>query len=152
MTDAQLTEWIRQVSMSSFGKPFRHKARFNTRLRSTGGRYFTKSHDIEINPRQLEQHGPEEVEKIIKHELCHYHLHIEGRGYKHGDDDFKSLLRQVGGSRFCQTLPGVRRIEPYRYTVTCQQCESSFQRKRKFDVKKYVCARCGGRFRVKNNS
>jgi SprT-like protein len=148
ITDEQLTEWIRRISTQSFGKPFRHEARFNPRLRTTGGRYFTKSHDIEINPRQLEQYGIEEVEKIIKHELCHYHLHLEKKGYRHQDEDFKVLLQQVGGSRYCQTLPGAHRTEPYRYLIECQGCGVSFPRKRKFEARKYVCSRCGGRFKV----
>lgn len=37
------------------------------------------------------------MERIIKHELCHYHLHLRGMGYKHRDADFKTLLAQVGG-------------------------------------------------------
>ena len=47
----------------------------------------------------------EELIRIIKHELCHYHLHLEGKGYKHRDQDFKELLQKVGASRFCSPLP-----------------------------------------------
>lgn len=79
---------------------FLHKATFNGRLTSTGGRYFTKSHHIEISRRQLEQFGADDVEKIIKHELCHYHLHILGRGYQHRDEEFKTLLQEVGERDF----------------------------------------------------
>lgn len=93
MTDEQLQAWIEQISLRSFGVPFRHQARFNSRLRTTGGRYFMKSHHIEINPAQLVTYGEEEVERIIKHELCHYHLHLAGRGYQHRDADFKALLQ-----------------------------------------------------------
>lgn len=96
MTDEQLQAWVEEISLRSFGLPFRHEARFNRRLRSTGGRYFMKSHHIEINPAQLAAYGVEEVEKIIKHELCHYHLHIMGRGYRHRDPEFKALLNRVG--------------------------------------------------------
>ncbi len=42
-----------------------------------------KSHDIEINPKQYEHYGEDAVVKIILHELCHYHLHIAGKGYQH---------------------------------------------------------------------
>ena len=99
MDDRALQAWVERISLESFGLPFRHRAAFNGRLRSTGGRYFLKSHDIEINPRQLETHGLEETEKIIKHELCHYHLHLMKRGYRHRDRDFRELLAKVGGSR-----------------------------------------------------
>ena len=103
-SNEELQRWIEQISIRDFGKPFRHQARWNARLSTTGGRYLLRSHHIEINPKQLEVNGAEEVEKIIKHELCHYHLHLEGKGYQHRDADFKQLLAQVGGSRLCNRI------------------------------------------------
>ena len=44
------------------------------------------------------------VVKIILHELCHYHLHISGKGYQHKDQDFKRLSQQVGAPRFCNSI------------------------------------------------
>ncbi|MFD2611213.1 SprT family protein [Paenibacillus gansuensis] len=145
MDNAQLQAWVERVSLESFRRPFLHKATFNSRLRSTGGRYFLRSHNIEISPKQLEMFGSEEVEKIIKHELCHYHLHLMRKGYQHRDADFKQLLAQVGGSRFCQAMPGTKRKEPYRYKLVCSGCGTEFMRKRKVDVKKYGCGRCRGK-------
>jgi len=150
MEDRQLQRWIERVSLESFGRPFRHQARFNSRLRSTGGRYFTKSHDIEISPHQLALYGEAEVEKIIKHELCHYHLHLQRRGYKHGDPEFKALLQQVGGTRYCRALPDAlkKRKEPYRYKLVCVNCSMAYLRKRKADPRKYACGKCRGRLRL----
>lgn len=148
MNDEQLQQWVEHVSLSAFGIPFRHKARFNKRLRSTGGRYLLKSHDIEISTQQLVAHGPEEVEKIIKHELCHYHLHLQRKGYQHRDADFKALLAKVGGSRFCRALPtsvqGRRKTEPYRYRLVCVRCGTEYRRKRKMDPRRYACGKCRG--------
>lgn len=148
MTDAELQRRVEEISLSSFGKPFRHRARFNGRLRSTGGRYFTKSHHIEISRRHLEAFGIEEMDKVIKHELCHYHLHLARLGYQHRDADFKSLLRQVGGTRFCQSLPEARRTEPYRYRLSCQSCGMAYLRKRRVDPKRYRCGRCRGKLKL----
>ncbi|GIP39938.1 protein SprT [Paenibacillus sp. J31TS4] len=148
MTNIELQAWVERVSLASFGVPFRHRATFNSRLRSTGGRYFTKSHNIEISTKQYETFGAEEVEKIIKHELCHYHLHLSGRGYKHRDADFRRLLEQVGGSRFCSALPESRKKEPYRYRLFCGSCGMEYRRKRRVDTSKYVCGRCRGRLRL----
>lgn len=147
MEDRELQEWIEQISLASFGRPFVHQARFNRRLRSTGGRYFTKSHDIEISWMQWETFGREEIEKIIKHELCHYHLHILKRGYKHRDHDFKTLLAQVGGSRFCQSLPQARQKRAYKYRLECVSCKTEYFRKRKVDVRKYACGKCKGKLK-----
>lgn len=150
MSNEELQLWIEQVSRDSFGMPFRHKASFNSRLSSTGGRYFTKSHNIEINPHQLATFGREETERIIKHELCHYHLHLAKRGYMHRDADFKRLLAQVGGSRYCQTLPGAkaRKSLPFRYKLVCTACATEYPRKRKVDPKRYRCGKCSGRLKL----
>ena len=64
-----------------------------------------QSHNIEINKKYLDELGIEELIGIIKHELCHYHLHIEGKGYQHRDRDFKQLLQKVDAPRFCSPLP-----------------------------------------------
>ncbi|MFD2115429.1 SprT family protein [Paenibacillus yanchengensis] len=150
MTDEQLQQWVEQISLQYFKRPFLHKATFNARLKATGGRYFTKTHHIEISPHQLETFGKDETEKIIKHELCHYHLHLLGLGYKHRDAAFKQLLQHVGGARYCQTLPDreQRKPEPYRYKLQCEACQLVYMRKRKVDPKKYVCGKCRGKLRL----
>jgi len=148
-SNEELQRWIELVSERDFGQPFRHRARWNSRLSTTGGRYLLKSHDIEINPKQLEVNGEAEVEKIIKHELCHYHLHLAGRGYQHRDTDFKRLLAAVGGSRYCKAMPDVRRkrSEPYRYQLICYSCGQQYLRKRKVDIRKYACGVCRGKLK-----
>lgn len=147
MTNAELQLLVEDISLQSFHRPFLHKAYFNPRLRTTGGRYMLGSHDIDINRRYLDEHGMDELIGIIKHELCHYHLHIEGKGYKHGDQDFKKLLEKVGAPRHCSTLPSVnsrRRVLVY----TCSKCRLNFKRRRKVDISKYVCGRCKGKLQL----
>ena len=150
MTDEELQLWVEQISLQYFNRPFVHRATFNSRLKATGGRYFTKSHNIEISPHQLQAFGVEETEKIIKHELCHYHLHIARRGYQHRDADFKALLAHVGGSRYCQTLPErqQRKAQPYRYKLICIRCQTSYLRKRKLDPARYACGNCRGKLKL----
>ncbi|WP_058301459.1 SprT family protein [Gorillibacterium timonense] len=148
LTDELLQQRVEEISLTFFGKPFRHRAKFNSRLRSTGGRYFTKSHNIEISSRHAEEFGLDEMDKIIKHELCHYHLHLSKRGYQHRDADFKALLRQVGGTRFCRSLPTAGRKEPYRYRLRCQACGMEYLRKRRVDPTRYLCGRCRGKLKL----
>jgi SprT-like protein len=148
--DDALQAWVERISLESFGLPFRHRATFNRRLRSTGGRYFLKTHNIEINPKQLEQFGPEETEKIIKHELCHYHLHLANRGFRHRDRDFMELLARVGGSRYCRHLHDSkpRRPRPARYMLKCAACGTEYLRRRRMDPRRYACGRCGGKLQM----
>src|SRR5699024_8863635 len=99
MKQNELQEFVQIISEKYFNKPFNHQAKFNPRLRTTGGRYHLKSHDLDFNPKILETFGIEIFEGIVKHELCHYHLHLENKGYRHRDREFKELLEKVGGLR-----------------------------------------------------
>lgn len=146
MTEQALQRHMERVSLQFFQKRFQHQARFNSRLRTTGGRYLLQSHDIEMNPRYLENFGLDYFIGIMKHELCHYHLHLEGKGYQHRDADFRALLAKVDAPRFCQAIPTTQKMHRY----TCLSCQTEFLRKRRFDVKKYRCGRCNGRLAYVN--
>ncbi|PYZ92127.1 SprT family protein [Salipaludibacillus keqinensis] len=145
MTNEQLQRLTEELSTKYFNKPFLHVAFFNHRLRTTGGRYALGSHHIEINPKHLDHYGEKELISIIKHELCHYHLHIEGKGYQHKDMDFKQLLKKVGGTRHCQTLPNSRNQSRVLHLYKCKSCNMKFHRKRRFNTQRYVCGKCKGR-------
>ena len=88
MNQEQLQKLVEDISVTTFKKRFVHSAYFNSRLRTTGGRYLLQSHNIEINKKYYDEQGVEELVGIIKHELCHYHLHLEKKGYQHKDPDF----------------------------------------------------------------
>jgi SprT-like protein len=146
MEEAQLQQLVEEVSIQYFHKLFRHKASFNRRLRTTGGRYLLRSHNIEFNPHYYEAFGKDELVEVIKHELCHYHLHLEGKGYQHRDVDFRRLLQEVGAPRFCKTIPGVRtKKQTAQYEYKCVSCSAKYMRKRRIDTNRYVCGRCKGK-------
>lgn len=144
MTDQELQQLIERISNESFQVPFRHTASFNSRLRSTGGRYMLETHNIEINPQIATDYPPEILVGVIKHELCHYHLHLNHRGYQHRDHDFKVLLQKVGGSRYS---PSSLRSDP-QIVYECRQCHKRYYRQRHFNVQKYRCSRCGGHLKL----
>ncbi|MGG3471013.1 SprT family protein [Neobacillus pocheonensis] len=147
MDDSNLQVLVEKISIKSFGKPFMHQASFNPRLKSTGGRYLLSTHNIEINRKYLEQLGEKELIGIIMHELCHYHLHLEGKGYQHRDQDFKVLMKKVGAPRFCTQLPErkVKRSLKKILIYQCTKCQLSYQRKRSIDTSRYVCGKCKGK-------
>ena len=138
MEELALQQLCQEISKKYFHKAFRHQISCNTRLKSSGGRDILKTGNIEINPKIENILGKEVLIGVIKHELCHYHLHQEGKGYRHQDTDFKMLLQQVGGHRF------VERMEPFRYIYSCKSCGATFQRMRKIDTDKFRCGRCRG--------
>ncbi len=143
MEQAELQKWMEETSLHYFGKRFKHQARFNTRLRTTGGRYLLRSHDIEMNPKYLSHYGSDYFLGIMKHELCHYHLHLEGKGYMHRDAEFRALLKEVDAPRFCKAIEP----EAPKHAYVCEQCGQDFFRKRKFNVNRYACGKCGGKLR-----
>ena len=144
MNDQALQSLVEKISLEDFGREFKHRAFFNRRLRTTGGRYRLKAHDIEINPKMLTGHGSTVLSGIINHELCHYHLHLEGKGYKHKDPEFKALLKKVNGLRYAPELksekPGVERF----YVYKCESCRTLYQRKRRVNTARFVCSKCHG--------
>ena len=118
-----LTEYVRQVSIEDFGSEFRHQAEWNSRLQTTGGRFFPKDRHL------------------------HYHLYDQGKGYRHKDPAFKQLLQQVDGLRFTPSLPDRTRRVKCIYLYQCSHCGQEYRRKRKIDLKKYACGRCRSRLK-----
>lgn len=148
MENIQLQQLVQSISNEVFMKPFIHTATFNDRLRTTGGRYMLRSSNIEINPRVFQLHGMVELEGVIRHELCHYHLHREGKGYKHGDSDFKELMKKTNSPRYCATLQTKEVKKEYRlHRYVCVSCNLQYTRKRQMNVLKYVCGKCRGRLK-----
>lgn len=142
-TASKLTAYVQLISKEKFGWTFEHKAFWNTRLRTTGGRFFPKDCHLDFNPKMA---NLPEFDQIILHELTHYHLFRQHRGYQHQDLDFKQLLKEVGGSRYAP------RISEPKLTYQCQKCGLLYQRQRKIDLKKYRCGKCRGKLSLKKST
>ena len=139
MNEHELQQLTMEISRTSFHREFTHKITYNRRLRSSGGRYLLKTGNIEINPLVEQELGLEALIGVIKHELCHYHLHQTGGGYRHRDADFKRLLHQVGGSRF------IERMKEPNFLYECTACHHRYPRMRKMNTNRYVCGKCRGK-------
>jgi SprT-like protein len=142
MTPTELQRLVERISADEFNQPFKHVARFNTRLRTTGGRYLLRTHDIEINPWMLTEFDETNLIGVIRHELVHYHLHVNGLPYQHKDQAFKTLLAQVEGARYAPTT-SKRRVN---HTYECPNGHR-MERQRRVNIHKYVCGKCKGRLR-----
>ncbi len=139
----QLTNLVDQVSQQYFFKPFIDQARYNHRLQTTGGRYIPSERCIEVNPKYVCEMSYNEVIGIIKHELCHYHLHIEGKPFGHGDQTFKQLMKETNSPRFCKPLPSnisKQKIHVYQCTI----CKTVYHRKRRVNIQRVRCGKCKG--------
>ncbi|WP_026908563.1 SprT family protein [Paucisalibacillus globulus] len=143
LSEKELFHLVNNLSIEYFGKPYIDEVKFNSRLRTTGGRYLPSKRLIELNPKYYFESDESEFIGIIKHELCHYHLHIEGKGYKHGDRDFKSLLQLTGSPRHCKPLSSNENRKKHQYI--CDKCNHLYNRERRVDVKRYRCGICRGK-------
>ena len=62
----KLTDYVKQVSLEDFGRPFIHQAQWNSRLRSTGGRFFPKDGHLDFNPKVYQELGLDVFRKIVR--------------------------------------------------------------------------------------
>lgn len=145
MDERELQALVERVSLQVFHKPFRHRAMFNERLKTTGGRYILSTHNIELNRKYYECYGEEELVQIIKHELCHYHLHLEGKGYRHRDRDFRELLKEVKAPRFCKPIVLPKKKKEHYYE--CTSCRYMYVRRKAMNISRYVCGICRGKLK-----
>lgn len=144
MTNEALQQLVEKISLKFFKRPFEHRAYFNNRLKTTGGRYHLNDHHLDFNPKLL-QLDYEVLIGIIKHELCHYHLHLSGQGFEHKDQSFKKLLAQVGGLRYTP------RLYADKYQYQCQNCGQLYYRQRKMNLQRYCCGKCRGKLMLRVN-
>lgn len=138
-----LLAFVRWVSLVDFAKPFEHEARFNGRLRSTGGRFFPKDLHLDFNEKMYDAFSEDVFRQIVQHELVHYHLYRAGKGYRHRDADFKVLLAQVGGLRFALALPDTSFL-----VYQCMSCKQMYQRRRKIDLKNIGAVNVANRYNL----
>lgn len=148
MNDLQLHTLVGDLSNQYFDRPFLDEVVFNYRLRTTGGRYLPNKKRIEINPKYLTELGIEELIGIIKHELVHYHLHIDGQPFGHKDRAFKDLLKKTNSPRHCQPLPSEINKVVKLHHYKCKSCGQLYKRKRKVNINKYNCGRCAGKIKL----
>lgn len=139
----ELQSLVEEVSARDFGRPFTDQAVFNGRLRTTGGRFFPRDMHLEFNTRMFAAVDQTTRVGIIRHELTHYHLYREHRGFKHGDRDFRIMLQQVGGLRYAPSL--TPRTPTATLLYRCTRCGTEYPRRRHINTDRYVCSRCQGR-------
>ncbi len=130
--------------------------RWNTRLRSSAGRFMPGSRKYFMQYRPaIEIAGylreESEAERLVKdtlgHEMIHYWLWVRRRPYGH-TPEFYEKMEALGVSRY-NTVP---RPRPYKYVYQCPACLKEFQARKRLAV--LACALCckafaGGRFDVR---
>lgn len=146
LDERKLNEYVRELSMEYFDKPYESKVSYNNRLKKVVGRCFVESGRIELATVYAKYSDDEEVKDTILHELVHYHLYREGYEHEHHGANFKALAKKVGASRYAKAVP----IKYYNHVeVTCEDCGHTFSQYKAFDTNRYVCGRCSGKLHYK---
>ncbi|MDR3241052.1 MAG: SprT family protein [Lactobacillaceae bacterium] len=147
MTNDELQTLVNEISINDFKRPFLHHATFNRRLKTTGGRYLLKTHNLEFNPLMLEEFDLATLIGVIKHELVHYHNHLQGIPYQHRDAAFKSELARINGSRFAPKTSKAQSQTKLPTEFKKYVCRNGHEilRKRAINVNRYVCGICKAR-------
>ena len=140
-----LSKYVKQVSQEDFGKPFQHDAIWNNRLQMTGGRFFPKDGHLDFNPKVLNRYGETIFRQVVRHELCHYHLYFDKKGYRHSDHDFNVLLSRVNGLRY---VPLLKDGPKWRYRW--QSCGYLYMRQRRINTTNRCCGKCRGRLTMES--
>lgn len=107
--------------------------KFNTRLKSTLGRFMYTKHghkivpiSIELSVEALTVRPKEQIIDIFKHELVHYACCFTEKPFGDGQSYFENELKRLGISR-TNTFKPMGKIHKY----TCKNCGSEFLRKKK---------------------
>ena len=142
MTNQELQRLVEHISLESLVS-FSSSSLVQCQAADTGGRYQLKDHSIEINPKMLTDYGEATLVGIIKHELCHYHLHLAGNLDNTAHGRFENCCNRS----VVAVCTGTKIVQPNHAAgnCMCQHCGQKYYRARRIDVSKMVCGRCHGR-------
>jgi SprT protein len=121
------------------------RVRWNSRMRSTAGTALASKSLITLNPR-LQEFGPEEVDRTLRHELAHLLAHFRAgrrRIAAHGPE-WQQACRDLGlrDEKRCHTLPLPRRQMQPRHFYRCPACHQELKRVRPLRGKTACLACC----------
>ncbi len=117
---------------------------WNTRLRSSAGRFFPGSRRLfRIHPPKIEiasylmteDQASVLIADTMAHEMIHYWLWVRKRPYGH-TGEFLAKMRSMGVSRY-NTVPKLR-LPKWEYE--CPECKKTFQTRRKLGT--LACLHC----------
>ena len=144
--EAQAGERLRAVGAIQLIASLR--VEWNGRMRSAAGRADFQHAKISLNPR-LRDHGAEEIERTLLHELAHLLAHARAghrRISPHGRE-WRKACHDLGiaGEERCHNLPFPRRTRARRFLYRCPSCALEFPRVRRIR-RAIACLACCRRY------
>lgn len=114
----------------------------NGRLSKALGRHVYFRHaketvQIELSKDLIRYYDDETVIDVLKHELVHHALLVDGLPHRDGEYYFEKTLKELGVSR---TNHYSHKGKSHIYE--CTGCQNTFKEVRKFNTARYRCSRC----------
>ncbi len=149
IVDQQKTDWCRKqladLSLRKLAKKV--QVTWNSRMRSTAGRAFWPSGEIQLNPK-LREISENEVDHTLRHELAHIIAYeIYGRKIKPHGPEWRATCHQleIPDASVTHNLPLKKRTLRKNFCYTCPSCGIGFQRVRKIK-RAAACLSCCRKF------
>lgn len=125
MNQYQVTHLTKRLAKDLFDLEWTLPIEVNGRLnRALGGYSWRRGIGNKVIPvkmelarRLLENYSDETIESVIKHELTHWALSVQGRPFDDGHPVFESELKRVGAH-----TTGVIKLAGNLHTVICVKC------------------------------
>lgn len=105
-----------EIPVTISGRLTRSLGLFYYRTVYNSGEFVREPIKIVISKQLTEHYSLENIEGVIKHELCHYHLYKMGGNYSDGDKEFEDELKRIG-SHSTRTL--TRAGEVHKCICSC---------------------------------
>ena len=147
MSINQLTNFANSFLSENFdGMQLEVPIKINSRLTRALGRFRhykapQKPVVIELAKNTIEYYELEEILDILKHELVHYALYMQGKPYRDGDDCFENKLKELGitgtGVYDCKG-----KIEVYACDCGNYEYTRKLHKHNKYQGSNYTCREC----------
>jgi SprT protein len=129
----QARELLRSLGAARIARELR--VEWNPRMQTAAGHADYRAKLISLNPR-LREHGEEEVERTLRHELAHLLAQFRQKSRRrvapHGPE-WRQACCDLGiaDEARCHNLPFAARTFPPRFIYRCPNCKAEFPRVRR---------------------
>ncbi|GAA0357958.1 SprT-like domain-containing protein [Bacillus horti] len=140
----KLEDLSQKLSLHFWGKRCDIPVLWNGRLTKSMGRFMFSSRGrtrtalrIELSKHAVRFIPPEIFIAVLLHELCHYHLFIQGQPFEDGHPVFEEELRRVGA-----ISTNVVQLPQKGFELYCSKCHERLGSRKRMNTKHYLSACC----------
>ncbi|UGO50948.1 SprT-like domain-containing protein spartan [Bacillus phage vB_BanS_Nate] len=147
MTETQLARYANKFLMENYGMRLTVPLKLNGRLSKTLGWFVSnrktkKPVAVHLNKKFVQNNDEDIILNVLKHELVHFALFMQGKPHSDGQTYFENELKRKG--IVSQSTINQYTVNSVKQVYRCKSCNFMHKKTRKFsNVSRYQC-RCGG--------